>query len=51
MRYTEEDKICAHCGGEISPHSVGNGVKFWCDNCGSNNKDEPPSVIVEYSKE
>lgn len=46
--YSHEDKYCKHCGGNLSPHSCGEfgGVKIWCDDCGSNNPDKPPSVVI-----
>lgn len=44
--YLPEDKKCAHCGGNLSPHSLGEfgGIKIWCDDCGSNSPESPPSV-------
>ena len=47
MKYTNEDKTCTHCGGEISGHSCGDRIIYWCDDCGSNNKEEKPNIVVE----
>lgn len=46
VRYTENDTICPHCGGNITPHSPGDKIIFWCNNCGSNNRYEKPSINV-----
>jgi len=46
--YLPEDKKCAHCGGNLSPHYLGElgGIKIWCDDCGSNSPESPPSVEI-----
>lgn len=46
VRYNENDTTCPHCGGSITPHSSGDKTIYWCDNCGSNNRYEKPSVNV-----
>lgn len=46
-RYTEKDKVCVHCGGEVNLHSMEDGsLKAWCDWCGANNKLNPPRIEV-----
>jgi hypothetical protein len=47
--YSYKDKICPHCGGNLSGHLHGDKVIIWCDNCGSNNKNVPPSVGIELT--
>ena len=47
MNYTSEDKICTHCGGNISDHLKDVFIR-WCDNCGSNDKDSPPNVEITF---
>jgi len=47
MKYTENDKECPHCGGIISAHCAGTKIIYWCDGCGSNNKEKPPSIGIE----
>ena len=47
-RYTESDKICSHCEGEINGHCCGDRIIRWCDVCGSNDKDSPPSITVDF---
>jgi hypothetical protein len=42
-KYTSEDKSCAHCGGNLTPHYPG---IIWCDNCGSNNPSSPPNISI-----
>ena len=44
--YTEKDKKCTHCGGEIQPHCCGTTVKYWCEKCGSNDKKTPPNIKI-----
>jgi len=46
-RYTEKDKICPHCGGEISGNCCGERVIYWCEVCGSNNPKTPPNINLE----
>ncbi|MCK5605571.1 hypothetical protein KAR91_27000 [Candidatus Pacearchaeota archaeon] len=47
MLYTKDDKVCPHCHGDISGHCCGERIIFWCDDCGSNNKEVPPSMSIE----
>ena len=49
-KYQADDK-CTHCGGNISPNLVGTKVIYWCDDCGSNNPSNPPSVTVKLVAE
>jgi formamidopyrimidine-DNA glycosylase len=46
-KYTEKDKICPHCGGELKLHCAGEIIIIWCDSCGSNNPDYPPNISIE----
>lgn len=48
MKYTENDKSCLHCGGNVTGHICGEKVIRWCDKCGSNDTERPPSVIIEH---
>ena len=47
MSYTTKDKYCAHCGGDISAHYAGK-IIYWCDKCGSNDRNVPPSVSIKF---
>jgi formamidopyrimidine-DNA glycosylase len=44
--YTNEDKICPHCGGDISGHCCSEVVVYWCDNCGSNDRNVKPNINI-----
>lgn len=48
-RYTSDDKICPHCGGNLSPHSTYGGAIIWCDICGSNSPEIPPNISINQS--
>jgi len=48
--YTNDDKYCPHCGGELNGHLCGERVKIWCDKCGSNNPMSPPSIKLNLEK-
>lgn len=45
--YTNKDKECPHCGGKIEGHCGGEKAIYWCDKCGSNNKERPPNIKIE----
>ena len=47
MNYTEEDKTCPHCGGNIEAHCCGDKIIYWCNICGSNDSENPPNVKIE----
>jgi len=47
MKYTKEDKTCPHCGGNIEPNCCGDKIIYWCNICGSNDKDTPPNINIE----
>ena len=51
MKYSQEDTVCTHCGGEVNGHSCGDKVVRWCDVCGSNDKDAPPYIGIDLHKE
>lgn len=44
-KYNEEC-ICPHCGGTVLGNLCGDKVIFWCDKCGGNSPDSPPSVGI-----
>lgn len=44
--YTEKDKTCPHCGGEIQANCHGTRIIYWCNKCGSNNKKRPPIIKI-----
>ena len=46
--YTAKDLICVFCGGNVWGHSCENFVKYWCDDCGANNKKNPPSIEINH---
>lgn len=50
MKYTNEDKKCSHCSGEIQAHCCGDKIIYWCKNCGSNDKECPPNISIKISK-
>ena len=47
--YKEGDK-CNHCGGNISPNCCGDKIKYWCDDCGSNNPSSLPNISIEIKQ-
>lgn len=49
-KYTEDDKTCPHCGGEITVHWAGL-TNYWCEDCGSKDPDNPPMIDMTFPKE
>jgi Zn finger protein HypA/HybF involved in hydrogenase expression len=39
---------CTHCGGDVTPHSAGDKIIYWCDNCGSNDDTTPPNINIKF---
>jgi len=50
MSYTHKDTVCPHCDGEITGHGCGDKVIYWCDSCGSNNRESPPYIGIDMHK-
>lgn len=48
-RFTNKDKVCPHCGGNIEGHCCETRVIYWCDVCGANNRKYKPSILIELS--